>query len=210
MHSLADIRWPLVLFGGGFLVSLLPALHARSRDRLWPVLIGWGIGLSGAAWFSWRAFQAGWIAFAIGITEAAGVIVLGFAAWLIAYWRIEDVHQTLLFRRHRNALESLAHEPEGAVTDPQLRADGILSFERQGDRVFFASWVQEDNGRTPDLLHGFVRAPERPPTIGDLIPRSTGRYNEGARPFRLVRSSRLGQGWWKYSAAEIWDDELEP
>jgi hypothetical protein len=200
-----SIVGPLALCVVGFLLALVLTVWPRARGGI--ALLGLGIllALLGVAWFLWGAAREGGMGFGLGLILAFAALALGGVAWFRAVAWIESLHERRLFRRLRAALEALVSQPGGAVTDPPLRADGVLSYEHQGDHTYFAFRSCEDNGRTPDVLIGFLHTPGAPPSIGDPIPRSTGRYNEGTKPFVMTRIGHLDGPWWLYAAEEVWD-----
>lgn len=164
------------------------------------------LGAIAAALFLWRAAHWGWKGFLAGVVVALVAIVGGIIGSFFLDAELDGLGRARRFRRYRAALEALAREPAGEVHDPALRAIGVLSFERLAGREFFAVEVSEDNGRTPDRLFGYLRAPSGPPAIGEVLPRSSGRYHEGAKPFRLTRISPVGDSWWSYTSEEIRSD----
>ena len=193
----------LASYVAAFLIFLF---GARSRWVGVTLAASGALSAVAAALFLWHAAHWGWKGIILGVVAAIVAVVGGvLGSFVLSAW-LDGRDRERTFHRSRAALEALARGPEGEVRDPAIRAIGVLSFERSAGREFFAVECSEDNGRNPDPVFGYLHAPNGPPAMGDVLPRSTGRYNEGAKPFRLTRLSRLDGSWWSYTSEEVWSE----
>jgi hypothetical protein len=197
---------PLIVYGAGFALSLVAM--AGSRPRSAPFVAAIALVVVAAVWAIASAARAGPLAGLLaGAVVVAGIVAGGFL-WLMAGAALAAHETARLFDRVRPKLEPLAVQPAAEIADLQLHEAGIRSFEREGSRAWFAQSLSNDNGRTPDLLSGFLFAPDGPPELGHVLPRSPGYHHDRARPFRLTALRLLaGPHWWSYTATEVWEEQ---